>query len=160
MIKMRMSVCINAPAEKVWSVLGDFASVHVWVDAIERSYCPGNARGVGATRVCELKQGTIRERVVEWDEGRSFRYRAENAPLLKSAMNQWSIESLGEQTLVISSSEAELKGGVFGRLIEPILKGFFKRMGAQSMASLKYLIENGHPYKGSSRRLLPIPSAC
>src|SRR5689334_5691164 len=107
MMKITMSVCIDAPAERVWSVLGDFGSIHLWVDAIQHSYCPGAVRGVGATRVCELKGGTVHERVVEWDEGRSFRYCAESAPFLRNAANRWSIESRGEQTLVISSSEAQ-----------------------------------------------------
>jgi hypothetical protein len=72
MLKLTGSVCIDAPARAVWSVLSELESVHLWIDSIERSYCPTQSRGVGAMRICELKQATIRETIVEWDEGRSF----------------------------------------------------------------------------------------
>jgi hypothetical protein len=111
-------------------------------------------------RLCELSQGSIRETIVEWDEGRSFAYRGEGAPMLESATNRWSVEERGSQTLVTSSAEATLAGGVFGRLLEPLMTIMFRRMGAQSLASLKYLVEHGEPYTGPLRDLMPIPASC
>jgi hypothetical protein len=116
--------------------------------------------GVEAVRLCELKQATIRETMVEWEQGRSFTYRGESVPMLQSAMNTWTVEERGGQTLVTSSAEAVLKGGVFGLLLELPMKIVFRRMGAQSLASLKYLAEHGEPYRGSLRDLMPIPASC
>jgi hypothetical protein len=60
MLKLGATACIDAPVNDVWAVLSDLGAIHVWVRAIERSYCPARERGVGATRVCELKQADRR----------------------------------------------------------------------------------------------------
>lgn len=159
MIKMTATVCIDAPVAKVWAVLSELEAVPRWVPAIKHAHCPAQRRGVGASRVCELKQATIVETIVEWEEGRSFGYRAEDAPMMKSATNLWAVEAHGAaQTLVTSTAEVELKGGVFGRLLEPLAGLVFKRLGANSLASLKYLVENGHPY-GEPAKDLPLAAA-
>ena len=160
MITMTASVCIDAPVAEVWAVLADLEAIPRWVPAIKRAHCPAERSGVGASRVCELNQATILETVVDWEEGRSFRYRGEGAPMMKTATNLWEVEARGAQTLVTSTAEAELKGGLFGRLLEPLAGVVFRRLGANSLASLKYLVEHGHPYEGPSHKLLPIQSAC
>jgi hypothetical protein len=33
-------------------------------------------------------------------------------------------------------------------------------MGSRSLASLKFYVENGTPYGGKARDLLPIPAVC
>jgi carbon monoxide dehydrogenase subunit G len=160
MLKMTDSVCIDAPVAAVWSVLSDLESIRLWVDAVRHSHCPVQSRGVGAMRVCELKQVTIHETIVEWDEGRSFTYRGEGAPMMRSATNRWSVEAHGDQTLVTSSAEVVLKGGFLGGLLEPLLRSLAGRLGAQSLAALKYLVEHGHPYSGKTRELAPGPALC
>lgn len=160
MIKMTGSVCIDAPVEKVWAVLSELEAIPLWVPAIKHAHCPNQSRGVGAARICELEQATILETIIEWNEGRSFRYRGEGAPLMKAATNLWAVEAHGNQTLVTSTAEAELKGGVFGRLLEPLAGLLFKRLGARSLASLKYLVEHGHSHAGPARALPVAPSTC
>jgi uncharacterized protein YndB with AHSA1/START domain len=97
MLKMTDSACIDAPVAAVWAVLSDLESIHLWVDSIRRAHCPAQRRGVGAMRVCELKQATSRETILEWEEGHSFKYRGEGAPMLESATNRWSVEARGDQ---------------------------------------------------------------
>lgn len=160
MLKLTGSGCIEAPVSAVWACLSELESIHLWVDAIQRSHCPAQSRGVGAVRVCELKQATIRETILEWDEGRSFQYRGEGAPMLKSATNRWTVEARGNQTLVTSSAEVVLKGGLFGRMLEPLLKLVFDRMGARSLATLKYFVEHGQPYTGNAHDLPPAMAIC
>lgn len=116
MLKMEQSVCIDAPAAQVWKVLSELDSIHLWIDFIKHSHWPGQRRGVGAMRVCALKQGTVRETIETWDEGRSFQYRGEGAPMVKWETNLWTVEAMGTQTLVTSFAEVVLKGGIFGRL--------------------------------------------
>jgi carbon monoxide dehydrogenase subunit G len=159
MLKVQGAVCIDAPIEKVWAVLSHLESIQLWVPAIRHASCPGQSRGVGALRVCELKQATIHETIVAWEEGRSFTYRGEGAPMMKSALNTWTVTAHGGQTLVTSLAEVELKGGVFGRLLTPLVTLMSSRLGARSMASLKYLVEHGHPYDGG-QPLLAGPASC
>jgi hypothetical protein len=153
-------VCIDAPVDAVWAVLSDLDQIHVWVDAILDSHCPGPDRGVGAVRLCKLERATIRETIVEWEEGRSFTYRGEGAPMMKRAANRWTVEAHGAQTLVTTTAEVVLKGGVFGVLFQPLVKLVAGRMGARSLASLKFLVEHGHPYRGHPRRLAAAPTGC
>lgn len=160
MIRMETSVCIAAPAPAVWAVVSDLASVHLWVDAVKQAHCQGLSRGVGARRVCELRTATIRETIVEWTEGESFRYRVDGAPLMKSGTNFWTVTPHGQDTLVTSTAEVELRGGAVGSVLEAMLSGVFRRMGNHSLACLKYLIEHGEPYRGSVRKLLPLPANC
>lgn len=160
MLTMSGSVCIDAPPAAVWAVLSDLEKIPLWVRAIRRAHCPGLKVGAGAVRVCELKQATVRETVVQWEEGRSFTYRGEGAPMMKSAVNRWTVGGEGNQTLVTSFAQVELKGGVFGRLLEPLVKVMSSRLAASSLASLKYLVEQGHPYRGDISKLLPVPSTC
>lgn len=160
MLKMTDSSCIDAPVAAVWAVLSDLEAIHLWVEAIRHAHYPAQRRGVGALRVCELKQATIHETIVEWDEGRSFKYRGEGAPMMKSAPNRWSVEARGDQTLVTSTAEVVLKGGFLGRLLEPLVRALAARVGEQSLAALKYLVEHGHPYPGKARELGPAPALC
>jgi hypothetical protein len=160
MLKIRGSVCIDAPHERVRRALSRLEDIHLWVESIQHSHCPGQSRGVGALRICELKQATIRETIVVWDEGRSFQYRGEGAPMLKHATNSWSVEPHGSQTLVTTEAEVALKGGVFGVLLQPLMRLAFAQLGARSMASLKYFVEHGQPYRGPSRELGTAPAGC
>jgi carbon monoxide dehydrogenase subunit G len=156
------SVCIDAPPARVWRVLSELEAIHVWVDSIRRSYCVGDhTRGVDAVRVCELGGNLeVRETIVEWVEGSHFSYRGEGAPLMKRATNRWTVEARGPQTLVTSSAVVELKGGFWMKPLEPLFAALATRLGSKSLASLKYLCENGRPFEGSVRKLLPVPSTC
>jgi carbon monoxide dehydrogenase subunit G len=150
MLRLSASVCIDAPASKVWDVLSDLESIHLWAPPIRRSHCIGSqTRGRGAVRVCELQGNvSVRETIVSWTEGESFAYLGEGAPPMKRALNLWKVEARGLQSLVTSVAEVELKGGMFGRLLEPALAPLARRMGASSLASFKYLVETGRPYLG------------
>jgi carbon monoxide dehydrogenase subunit G len=162
MFEISSSVCIDAPVSTVWQILSDLESIHVWVQPIRHSYCEGDLnRGLNAVRVCELGGNiTVKETIVEWVEGKAFAYAGEGAPLMKRAINRWSVEERGSQTLVTSSAEVVLKGRIFGRLLDPLFAAVARGMGARSLAALKFFVENGRPFAGNARKLLPIPTAC
>ena len=107
-----------------------------------------------------MKQARIEETIVEWDEGRSFKYRGVGAPMMKSATNLWTIEAHGEQTRVTSTAEATMKGGPIGIVLELLAKPLLERLGAQSLASLKYYVEHGSPFPGRARDLALAPAGC
>jgi hypothetical protein len=100
---------------------------------------------------------TVQESWVAWDEGRSFAYEGTGLPLVKRARNVWSVRPENErQSLLIADAEVELKGGYFGKLLEPVMAAVFRRMAPSSLTAFKYLVENGHPYEG---RLSDLPAA-
>jgi len=161
-MKLKMSACIDAPKEDVWRILSDVSNVNLWVDPILSANCETDIeRGVGTVRVCKLKGNmTVRERWTAWNEGHSFSYQTDEIYFFKSAKNKWSVISENGKTLVTTESEVVLKGGLIGKIFEPLMYLVSKKMGADSLAALKYLVENGSPYKGSFSKLPRVPSVC
>lgn len=161
-MKLKMSVCIEASKEKVWETLSDVTNINLWVDPILSSQYESNkTRGVGTVRVCNLKGNiAVKEEFIAWQEGESYTYQAYGAPLIKSAKNRWSIESVDGKTLLTSESEVEIKGGVFGKLLEPLMYLMSKRMGTNSLAAIKYLIETERPFEGKMATLPKVPMVC
>ena len=162
MLKMKISACIETSPDKTWSVLSDIENISDWAEPVLSATSTGPVKnGIGAERFCELKGGiTIREKWVEWEEGNYFTYIGYGLPLVKSAKNKWSVQSSNEKTVLVSESEVELKGGMWGRLLEPLMKIVSKRMASESLAAFKYLVENGCPYKGSFSSLPRVPLIC
>jgi hypothetical protein len=158
MLSLTASACIDADVSTVWNALAQLEAISLWVPAIRHAHCPGARSGVGAQRICELKGATVRETILEWDEGRAFTYRGEGAPLMKWATNRWSVEAHGAQTLVTSTAQLELKGGLWGRALEPLARWVAEAAGRRSLAALKFWIEHGHPYPGPLNELpIPVP---
>lgn len=163
MIRLSASVCIDAPATIVWERLARLEDIELWAEPIRRATCRGDlSRGVGAERTCELAGNlTIEERWVSWDEGRSFKYEGSGIPLVKRASNLYSVHPEGpRQSLLTTEAEVEIKGGIFGKLLEPIMAVVFRRMAPNSLAAFKYLVENNRPYAGKHSELPRAPAAC
>lgn len=162
MLTMTHSVCIDAPREVVWTTLSHLEGIQDWVEQIQHSYCVGDrSRGVDAVRFCELgSRVTVRETVIAWEEGSAYTYIGEGVPLVRRAQNRWSVQDVGTRTLVTSSSSVELKGGMAGRLLEPVVKAMSDRSAQRSLAALKYLVEHGVPSPEPPAKLLPIPANC
>ncbi len=161
MIKLKSSVCIDAPAERVWKYLSAVENIDLWVPAIKRAWCETSQnRGVGTLRVCQLEKFEVREKFLEWKEGKSFKYVATGAPMLKSASNRWSIEAAGAQTMVNSYSEIVVKGGIFGRLLEPLIYLATRYGFPNALAPLKFHVETGKPFTGNAKDLPLAPVFC
>jgi hypothetical protein len=162
MITLFASACIEAPTEVVWDRLAKLEDIQLWSEPVVHARCDGAvARGVGAERTCELVgHRIIQERWVAWDEGRSFTYEGFGIPLVKRAANRWSVVAHGERSLLTSEAELELKGGVVGRLLEPLVGSLLRRMAPNALAGFKYLVEQGHPYVGKASELPRAPVAC
>jgi len=161
-IRLSGSVCIDAPAEQVWARLVRLEDIRLWSEAVQDARCEGGvSRGVGAERTCELRGGvTITERWLSWNEGRSFAYEGIGIPLVARARNEWTVRAEEEQTLLLSQAEVVLKGGVLGRLLEPIVAYQFKRIGPRTLAAFQYLVEKGEPPTIKHAKLPRAATAC
>ena len=161
MIRLKSSVCIEAPAERVWQALAVVEAVDRWVPAINHAYCDGEqTRGTGTIRICELDRFTVREEFLDWEDGRSFTYRATGMPLVAWATNHWSIRPMGGQTLVTSEAQMAMKGGPLERLLEPIMAIVLRLGLPNSLAPLKYYVETGQSFVGNPRHLPPARATC
>jgi hypothetical protein len=162
MIKLFASVCIEAPADRVWARLAKLEDIQLWAEAVVHAQCDGTlTQGVGAERTCELAgKRIIKEQWVAWEEGRSFTYEGVGIPLMKRAINHWSVLPQGERSLLTSEAELEIKGGVVGRLLEPLLGPLLRRMAPTTLAAFKYLVEHGQPYEGKASALPKAPALC
>jgi len=161
-INLSGSVCIEAPADEVWARLARLADIQLWSEAVVQARCEGPiSQGIGAERTCDLRGGiTIKERWLAWEEGRSFTYEGVGIPLVARAENEWTVHVEGEATLLTSRAEVVLKGGLFGKLLEPIVSYQFNRIGPRTLAAFKYLVEHGEPPPGKHSKLPKIPVAC
>jgi hypothetical protein len=77
MSRIKVSTMIDAPRDRVWTVVRDIASHVDWMeDADAIRFTSRTHRGVGATFECDTKIGpfrlTDRMEVTEWREGRTI----------------------------------------------------------------------------------------
>lgn len=86
--KYAETIEINAPADKVWAVVGNFADWS-WHPAIEKTEATGNA--VDATRVLTLKGGgKINEKLLKRDDAkRSMHYEITEVDVKVLPVNQY-----------------------------------------------------------------------
>jgi hypothetical protein len=161
-IALTSSVCIDARATEVWSRLAALEDIKLWSEAVVDARCEGPlTRGVGAERTCRVAGGfTIREQWLAWDEGRSFSYQGVGIPLVARATNTWTIRPEGARTLLVSEAQVLVKGGVVGRLLEPLLAYQLRRMGPRALAAFKHLVEHGAPPRGRHAQLPTAPASC
>ena len=162
MITLASSVCIEAPVDVVWERLATLEDIQLWSEAVLAARCEGPlTRGVGAERTCDLRGGiTIRERWLQWEEGRSFTYEGLGIPLVRRAKNTWTVHAEGAQTLLTSAAEVELKGGALTRPLEPAMAYQLNRVGRRTLASFKYLVEHGQPPSVNHSKLPRVAAAC
>jgi hypothetical protein len=79
---------------------------------------------------------------------------------MQRAVNRWSVISQGERAGLTSEVEVTIKGGMFERILEPILGPLMRRMAPNALAGFKYLVEHGHPYDGKTSDLPRAPATC
>ncbi len=118
MLKIIESASIEASTDVTWKVLSD----------IENNI-------------------TTAEHWATWNDGTSFGGESFSTPLIKSVNNTWSLLSQNGKTVLKTESRIILRGGVFGKLLEPFMRSMVNRMAAEALAGFKFLVENGHSFE-------------
>jgi uncharacterized protein YndB with AHSA1/START domain len=105
---------INAPKEKVWEILADFSGIHKWAPLVVNSTSiTSDNSGPRCERSCEIQNmGSIRELVIEWNEGEGYKVEVATIPgtPVKSGFTSWLLRSQGNQTIAKILSHFELTG--------------------------------------------------
>ena len=146
------NVNIDAPPDKVWSVLADLGSIYKWNPGVAKSHTTSElTQGEGATRHCDLDdKNYLEERAFDWREGESFKIDVfESSMPLESNIVTFQIAPAGhtpggDGTRVSVTADYKLKFGIIGTLMDVL---FVKRMLQHGfddmMAGLKHHIETG-----------------
>ena len=75
MSTIRVSLNINAPADQVFQVIGDFFGIgrfHPYITTVDKAVDKGD--GVGSVRICHFKDGTqVTETIKEWHQGSGYK---------------------------------------------------------------------------------------
>lgn len=138
------SIVIDRPRDEVFAFMNDPDNVPVW-----------NSNVIEYERITEgpLKQGTqnrVKAKVVgktleatnevtEFEEGRRVVSRTIDSPLAVEGETRFEETSGG--TRVTFHQEAEIPGGFFGRLAEPLVARMFAKDVRANLEKLKELLE-------------------
>ncbi len=139
---------IEMPAPRVWAALADFQGVHRFHPRIERAdLLTPHACGLGAERTCRMYGGKdhVRERVVEWQEGRSLAVTILDSTMpLASAWARISIQPAGGSSRVSFEMRYLPKYGVLGRIADVLfMRRMMRRMGRELLQGLEQHLLTG-----------------
>ncbi|MCI0776832.1 MAG: SRPBCC family protein [Chloroflexi bacterium] len=141
------NVNIDAPPDKVWSVLADLGSIYKWNPGVAKSHTTSElTQGEGATRHCDLDdKNYLEERAFDWREGESFKIDVfESSMPLESNIVSFQIAPAGDATRVSVTADYKLKFGPIGALMDVLFgKRMLQRGFDDMMAGLKHHIETG-----------------
>ncbi len=139
---------INVPADEVWRAIADFGGVYKWAPNVASSYSTTEANGgVGAGRHCEVPGfGGIDEEIVDWKEGHSYKYQVENIGPIGKLVNEWSVTSDGDNSLVTTSASYRMRFGLLGALMDRLMvRRSIRKAMMQSQSGLKGYVETREP---------------
>ncbi len=146
------SIRINAPPEKVWSVLAALDVLQEYDPGIAKCQTVLPSReGVGAARQCDLTPGGwFKERISEWKPHETLTFELFECTLpVRKLRHGYTLKPEGGGTVVTQRMEYELKFGPIGKLMDAVMvrrkfdagiKGFF--------AGLKQYVETGKRPQG------------
>lgn len=155
-MELRNEIIIEAPAERVWHVLGErFMHFGEWAAPIHASSPVDRVEpDVGVTRACSIapfgpaRAGVVKERLTRFDrEAMSFEYEAlEGMPsFVDHAVNRWSVSRVGEHRCELRiHATLTLRGPM--ALLGCVIRWQLMSGGAKVAEELKYFVENGRPH--------------
>jgi ligand-binding SRPBCC domain-containing protein len=142
-------VRINAPKDKVWSVLADLGGIQRYNPAVSKSYYnTEETDGVGAGRVCELlPMGEVKETASQWKDGESYTLDVtpvKAMPPMKDVQAEFSVRADDDGTVVNLEMNYNMKFGPIGALMDAIMvKPQFSSVAPNILKGLKHFVETG-----------------
>ena len=79
---------------------------------------------------------------------------------IRDSKNTWSVKPDNGETLLTTESGVVLKGGIFGKMLEPLMLLISSRIGSNALYAFKYLVENGKPFEGKHSSLPRVTAFC
>ena len=143
---------IDAPPEKVWSVLATLDALDRYDPGVTKSEIVTSSReGPGSARRCDLAPGGwFKEKVADWKPNESLSFELFECSLpVRRLKHSYTLTPDGSGTMVRQRMEYELKFGLVGRLLDAMMvrrkwnagiRGFFD--------GLKLYVETGRSTSG------------
>ncbi len=154
MTVLENSIRIDAPPEKVWSVLASLDALDRYDPGVRKSEIVSPSReGTGAARRCDLAPGGwFKERVSEWRPRQAIAFELFECTLpVRRLGHAYMLTPEGGGTLVRQRMEYQLKFGAVGRLMDSLLVRRKWNAGVKGfLAGLKHYVETGQRPPGKA----------
>jgi len=153
-MKISKTITINAPAEKVWDILGpNYTNAGDWASSVYASGArPGTPKVAAAPvagRVCQTSLGPFTETIEAFDESRrhvAYSASGEKMPgFVKRLANSWTVHPTGDTSKVEMELNAEI-AFPFNILMGPMMKLQFGKVVREATEELKHYAETGKPH--------------
>ncbi|WP_198676252.1 SRPBCC family protein [Kribbella monticola] len=137
MITIERAVTVEKPVETVFAYLSDFETTVDWDPGTVSTVKLAGDGGVG-TKYRNKSSFAGRETELEYvvqqfEPGRIFQVRGENKTVV--ALDTMTFREIGARTEVTYRAEFDFKG--VARVIEPLLRGQFKKLGDEAKTGLR-----------------------
>ena len=157
-MEFKREIIINAPAEKVWEVLGtQFGRVCDWASGVNKSSASAHsaANTDYTNRACDTTSGKIKEVVNVFDPQRhELEYEViEGFPFfVKTGKNNWKLTAVGSKTKVNMNLQIVTQGFV-GKIMRPMMKMQMNKIADNAVDDLKVYVETGKPSARKAKEL-------
>jgi len=124
MTVLENSIRIDAPPEKVWSVLAALDALEKYDPGVSKSEVVSTSKeGPGAARRCDLRPGGwFKERVADWRPNEALSFELYECTLpVRRLRHSYTLVREGEGTIVRQRMEYELKFGLLGKLLDAVM---------------------------------------
>lgn len=152
MEQIKVGQMVDAPKDKVWSILADFDGVYKSNPYVMKSYTLNEqSRGLGAERHCELNadgSSYSQERIVEWHEGEGYAiemHGGTNLPPVNDLRVALQVEAIDEvRSRIFMIFNYCPKWGILGQMMNPIVfKPLLRPIAKNTLLGFKHHIETG-----------------
>ncbi|MEM7126802.1 MAG: SRPBCC family protein [Chloroflexota bacterium] len=146
-MNVQRQVTVNAPADKVWNILGaDFTNISEWASfVVESKPIPNMPEGSG--RVCNVKgTGEVKETIHKYDEDNrelAFVLEGKKIPFFMQKIdNTWSVKPKGNDRSELQVNVDLTVMPVFKQLMSGMLRKQMSKTADSILGELKYFAEN------------------
>ncbi|MEM9516890.1 MAG: SRPBCC family protein [Actinomycetota bacterium] len=154
---------IEAPVERVWSILADdFENVYDWATGLESSAphpeAPRHADGTAGGRVCQVPGfGFTDERVVAYQPDQhviAYSVEAEKIPgFVQNMTNRWTLQPAEDGSTVASMRLTADISGPLGAIMKPMMRRRFEKLLSAVTTDLAVYAETGTVSSGKAKEL-------
>lgn len=146
MATLKHEVRINAPVEKIWSILSDLEQVGNYNPLVTSvKYITDNKTGIGSSRECTFKpKGGAKERVTALNHMKSISMEMYESDWPLRYM-KWTntLDERNGQTIIATTTDFKMKFGIFGSIMETlVMKPKFNKVLDKLFENLKHYAEN------------------